>query len=71
MAFDLLEFNGVDLRRERLRARRDGLRQLVGGHDPTQPIQFSEAVTGDPKQLLAAACGMELEGRRTFFIMGL
>lgn len=62
MAFDLLELNGEDLRDRTLAERRDRLRELVGGHDPDTPIQFSETFEGTGQQLLGAACAMELEG---------
>ncbi len=61
-AFDLLGLDGRDLRAAPLIERRDLLRELVGAHNPTFPIQFSEAVAGSGADLLQAACGMGLEG---------
>lgn len=61
-AFDLLERDGEDLRKQQLLDRREQLRQLIGGHDPGYPIQFSEGFAGDASELLTAACGHGLEG---------
>ncbi|QAY80349.1 RNA ligase family protein [Sphingosinicella sp. BN140058] len=61
MAFDLLHLDGQDLRREPLIERRRRLEDLVGAHNPTSCIQFSEAVD-DGRALFAAADGIELEG---------
>ena len=62
IAFDLLELNGDDLRSEPLQDRRDALRRLIGSHDPSFPIHFSEAMAGSGTEMLAAACSMGLEG---------
>lgn len=61
-AFDLIELNGRDLRRAPLTERRAMLRNLVGGHDPSRRIQFSEAVAGSGADILRVACSMGLEG---------
>ena len=57
-AFDLPHMNDHNLRARPLIERRDALRQLIGEHDPAFPIQFSEHITGDPADLLKAACKM-------------
>jgi len=61
-AFDLLLLDGKDLRRDSLEQRRECLFAVIGAHDPTSPIQFSEAVRGNAKEILGAACGLGLEG---------
>ncbi|MBV1692203.1 hypothetical protein KRR38_32210 [Novosphingobium sp. G106] len=62
VAFDVLYLDGEDLRESRLVERRARLRDLIGDHDPGTPIQFSPTFEGTGKQLLDAACGIELEG---------
>ena len=61
-AFDLLSLNGTDLRRVPLEERREELRILIGSHDPSFAIQFSEAIIGNGEAMFAAAYSMELEG---------
>jgi len=60
-AFDLLELNGIDLRRETLLERRTKLRWLVGV-DAESRIQFSEEFEGDGDTLLKACAERKLEG---------
>ena len=61
-AFDLLATGGEDIRRCPIEERRNRLCSLIGEHDPAFPIQFSEALAGDARQMLVAACEMGLEG---------
>lgn len=46
MAFDLIELDGENLRAQPLRLRRLKLLRLIGKHDPSTPIQFSESQQG-------------------------
>jgi DNA ligase D-like protein (predicted ligase) len=62
MAFDLLHWDGRDLRRDPLEDRRAALARLIGCHDPSCSIQLSEHVIGDGVAMLAAADQMGLEG---------
>jgi DNA ligase D-like protein (predicted ligase) len=62
MAFDLLHWDGRDLRIDPLEERRESLRRLVGCHDPSCSIQTSEHVIGNGAAMLAAADQMGLEG---------
>ncbi|MGO7589932.1 non-homologous end-joining DNA ligase [Rhizobium leguminosarum] len=61
MAFDLLYFDGHDLRKSELDVRRHLLEDLVpaGGQGD---IRLSEEIEADGDQLLASACEHELEG---------
>ena len=61
VVFDLPHAQGHDLRKVPLRQRRALLRQLLKPQ-PGAPVRFSEDVQGDPRQLLEAACGQQLEG---------
>lgn len=61
-AFDLLFLDGSDVRSETLIDRRSRLRDLVGAHDPSFRIQFSEHVVGSGAEFFQQTCGMELEG---------
>jgi bifunctional non-homologous end joining protein LigD len=58
-AFDLLELDGQDLRKEPLDRRRERLRTLLEG---ASDISFSEHFEGDGAQLFAHACKFGLEG---------
>lgn len=59
--FDLLWLDGEDLRRQPLETRREALRRLMQGVD--QPLlRFSEELTGEPQDILAHACRLDLEG---------
>jgi len=62
MAFDLLELDGEDLRRQPLQERRGKLRALLGANRPHRRLQMSEEHRGSGADLLAAACAMGLEG---------
>ncbi|MBB3237140.1 non-homologous end-joining DNA ligase [Phyllobacterium endophyticum] len=59
-AFDLLYFDGHDLRDIELVSRRHLLEGLIGKADGT--IKFSETIEGDGDDLLADACEHGLEG---------
>ena len=59
-AFDLLYFDGHDLRAMELVSRRHLLEELIGKAEGT--IKFSEALGGDGDALLARACQHGLEG---------
>lgn len=59
VVFDLLWFDGHDVRPLGLEARQDALREVL---DPGGPIVLSEALPGDAEALLAAACGLGWEG---------
>jgi ATP-dependent DNA ligase len=58
-AFDLIELDGADLRKEPLERRRELLRALVAG---IPDILFSEHFEGDGAMLFAHACKLGLEG---------
>jgi bifunctional non-homologous end joining protein LigD len=60
-AFDLLFFDGADLRRLPLVERRDKLRQLIGV-DPRYPVQFNDHYEGEGAELFRQACVIGLEG---------
>jgi bifunctional non-homologous end joining protein LigD len=62
MAFDLLYLNGDDLRPLPLYERRAALVDLVGCHDPSCCIQYSEHVSGAGNSLFEAADRIGLEG---------
>jgi bifunctional non-homologous end joining protein LigD len=57
-AFDLLELNGDDIRKQPLGSRRELLRALLMGAD----IQFSDCFEADGSALFAQACKFGLEG---------
>jgi bifunctional non-homologous end joining protein LigD len=61
-AFDLLHLDGRDLRNGTVVDRRQRLHELVGEHDPTSRIQFSEHVIGGGPEFFDVACSAELEG---------
>jgi bifunctional non-homologous end joining protein LigD len=61
MAFDLLWFNGEDLRSQPLKARRTLLESLLAGVGP--PVQLAERLTGeDSRAVLKLAAHRQLEG---------
>lgn len=60
MAFDLLYFDGRDLRAVELSSRRKMLEDLLSTKPPG--IMFSETIEADADALLASACGLGLEG---------
>jgi len=59
VVFDLLWFDGNDIRPLPLEARQDALAHVL---EPGGPIVLSEALPGDAETLLAAACGLGWEG---------
>ncbi len=60
MAFDLLYFDGHDLRAVELSSRRKMLEDLLSSKPPG--IMFSETIEADGDALLSSACGFGLEG---------
>ncbi|MBY5408630.1 ATP-dependent DNA ligase [Rhizobium leguminosarum] len=61
MAFDLLYFDGHDLRKSELDVRRHLLEDLVPAGEQGD-IRLSEEIEADGDQLLVSACEFELEG---------
>ncbi|MBY3086046.1 ATP-dependent DNA ligase [Rhizobium laguerreae] len=61
MAFDLLYFDGHDLRKSGLDERRHLLEDLVPAGEQGD-IRLSEEIEADGDQLLASACELDLEG---------
>jgi putative transposase len=59
-AFDLLELNGDDLRRDLLQVRKATLASIVARGGPG--IRFNEHIEGDGPTVFAHACKMGLEG---------
>lgn len=59
-AFDLLYFDGHDLTGTELSVRRHLLADLLDGAEGS--IRFSEDISGDPRNLVANACSLGLEG---------
>lgn len=59
--FDMPYFEGYDLRRVPLHARRDALRQLLLTNK-LERVRYSEDFPGDAASVLKAACEMGLEG---------
>ena len=59
--FDLPMLNGEDLRDRPLTERREKLHDLLGSPHP-EGIVFSEAIEGNPDDLLEQACAFGLEG---------
>jgi bifunctional non-homologous end joining protein LigD len=60
LAFDLLYFDGHDIRSMELTSRRHLLETLIGGGDGA--IQFSEELDGDGRSVFGASCEHGLEG---------
>jgi bifunctional non-homologous end joining protein LigD len=60
-AFDLLHFNGQDLRVHSLMERRVLLKRLIQ-QNPPSPIQFSDHLEGDGARFFKAAAELGLEG---------
>jgi ATP-dependent DNA ligase len=60
IAFDLIELNGDDLRRDPLEVRKATLASIVAKASPG--IRFNEHIEGDGPTVLAHACKMGLEG---------
>jgi bifunctional non-homologous end joining protein LigD len=59
-AFDLIELNGDDLRRDPLEVRKATLASILVKARPG--IRFNEHIEGDGQTVFAHACKMELEG---------
>ncbi len=59
-AFDLLQLDGKNLRREPLLKRKKALRRLL--RSPPVGIRYSDHVAGGGAKVFAQACRMELEG---------
>jgi len=59
-AFDLIELNGDDLRRDSLEVRKATLASIVAKATPG--IRFNEYMEGDGPTVFAHACKMGLEG---------
>jgi len=59
--FDLLYYNGRDLRTVPLKQRRDLLQRIIEQH-PAELVQFSESFSAPSSELLTTACQMKLEG---------
>ena len=59
-AFDLIELNGDDLRRDPLEARKATLASVLAKAGPG--IRFNERIEGDGPTVFAHACKMGLEG---------
>jgi len=59
-AFDLIELNGADLRRDPLEVRRATLASIVAKASPG--IRFNEHMEGDGPMVFAHACKLGLEG---------
>jgi bifunctional non-homologous end joining protein LigD len=60
-AFDLIELNGDDLRRDPLQVRKATLASILAKARPG--IRFNEHIEGDGPTVFAHACKMVLEGR--------
>jgi bifunctional non-homologous end joining protein LigD len=61
-AFDLLEVDGVDLKRRPLLERKAKLAELLKDQPQGGPIIYSDHVVGHGADVFAQACGMGLEG---------
>ena len=59
-AFDLIELNGDDLRRDPLQGRKASLEMILAKAGPG--IRFNEHMEGDGSTVFAHACKMGLEG---------
>jgi bifunctional non-homologous end joining protein LigD len=59
-AFDLIELNGDDLRRDPLEVRKATLASIVAKASPG--IRFNEHIEGDGETVFAHACKLGLEG---------
>ena len=59
-AFDLIELNGDDLRRDRLEVRKATLARMLAKAAPG--FRFNEHIEGDGPTVFAHACKMGLEG---------
>ena len=62
LAFDLLEYNGDDLRGRPLSERKQQLRQLIGTTKRSCAIQYLDHIKGDGPAVFRHACSLGLEG---------
>lgn len=60
--FDLLFFNGRDLRSESLTMRKEILRRLIGNQREGSMLRYSDHLAGDGGKMLGEACRLGLEG---------
>lgn len=61
-AFDLMFFNGTDLRAAALIDRKAQLKRLLGRRKKDAPVRYSDHVVGHGGTMLAEACKLGLEG---------
>jgi ATP-dependent DNA ligase len=61
-AFDLLTWDGKDLRTERLLDRKQELRRLLAKTSPPFPLRYAEHVDGSGTVLFQRICELDLEG---------
>jgi bifunctional non-homologous end joining protein LigD len=61
-AFDLLSFDGKDLRTERLLDRKQELRRLLAKTSPPFPLRYAHHVEGSGTALFRRVCKLDLEG---------
>jgi len=61
-AFDLLTWNGKDLRTERLLDRKQELRRLLARSPATSPLKYTEYIDGHGMALFERICELDLEG---------
>lgn len=61
-AFDLLYLNGHDTRELPLLQRKELLRELIPGADPSGALLYSEHIVGQAKDVFAHACQHGMEG---------
>jgi len=60
--FDVMHLGDLDLRQVALAERRDILKQLLENAGASDAIRFSEAFAGEPRDVVASACKLGLEG---------
>jgi len=61
-AFDLIELNGDDLRRDPLEGRKAALEMILAKAGSGSGIRFNEHLEGDGPTIFAHACKLGLEG---------
>ena len=61
-AFDLLTWDGKDLRTERLIDRKQELRRLLARSPATSPLKYTEYIDGHGMALFQRVCELDLEG---------
>jgi bifunctional non-homologous end joining protein LigD len=62
MAFDILEFDGRDMRERLLPERKSALKQLLGTRPQDALLRFSDHLEGDGGKIFEHVCGLGLEG---------